>query len=102
MYGADGVDYTAAAEATLDDFARLGFDRIPVCMAKTQSSLSHDPALKGRPQGYRLPIRETRLFAGAGFVTAYCGDMRTMPGLPAHPNGEGVDIDASGKIVGLF
>jgi formate--tetrahydrofolate ligase len=102
VYGADGVDYTADAEATLDDFARLGFERIPVCMAKTQSSLSHDPALKGRPRGYRLPIREARLFAGAGFVTAYCGDMRTMPGLPAHPNGEGVDIDASGRIVGLF
>jgi formate--tetrahydrofolate ligase len=102
IYGADGVDYTTVAADELDEFARLGFDRIPVCMAKTQSSLSHDPALKGRPTGYRLPIREARLFAGAGFVTAYCGDMRTMPGLPAHPNGEGVDIDGSGRIVGLF
>ena len=74
----------------------------PVCMAKTQSSLSHDPALKGRPRGFMLPIRDARLFAGAGFVTAYCGDMRTMPGLPAHPNGEGVDLDADGRIVGLF
>ena len=71
-------------------------------MAKTQSSLSHDPALKGRPRGFRLPVRDARLFAGAGFVTAYCGDMRTMPGLPAHPNGEGVDLDAQGRIVGLF
>ena len=71
-------------------------------MAKTQSSLSHDPSLKGKPTGFRVPIREVRLFSGAGFVTAYCGDMRTMPGLPTHPNGEGVDIDASGTIVGLF
>jgi formate--tetrahydrofolate ligase len=102
VYGADGVDYAPGAASALDGVARLGFDHIPVCMAKTQSSLSHDPALKGRPRGYRLPIRDARLFAGAGFVTAYCGDMRTMPGLPVHPNGEGVDIDASGRIVGLF
>jgi formyltetrahydrofolate synthetase len=102
IYGADGVDYADAAERSLDAIDRLGYGRIPVCMAKTQSSLSHDPALKGRPRGYRLPIRDARLFAGAGFVTAYCGDMRTMPGLPAHPNGEGVDLDADGRIVGLF
>ena len=71
-------------------------------MAKTQASLSHDPALKGRPQGYRLPVRDARLFAGAGFVTVYCGDMMTMPGLPSRPAGEAVDIDAEGRIVGLF
>ena len=71
-------------------------------MAKTQSSLSHDPSLKGRPSGYRLPVRDARLFAGAGFVTAYCGDMRTMPGLPRRPAGEDVDIDSEGRIVGLF
>ena len=81
---------------------RLGYGALPICMAKTQSSLSHDPALKGRPTGFRVPIRDARLFAGAGFVTAYCGDMRTMPGLPSRPNGEGVDIDADGRIVGLF
>ena len=64
---------------------RLGYGDLPICMAKTQSSLSHDPALKGRPTGFRVPIRDARLFAGAGFVTAYCGDMRTMPGLPSIP-----------------
>ncbi len=79
-----------------------GYGTLPICMAKTQSSLSHDPALKGRPRGWRLPVRDARLFAGAGFVTAYCGNMMTMPGLPTHPAGEGVDIDASGRIVGLF
>ncbi len=102
IYGADGVDYAPEAERALDAIGRLGYDRVPVCMAKTQSSISHDPALKGRPRGFRLPIRDARLFAGAGFVTAYCGDMRTMPGLPTHPNGEGVDLDANGRIVGLF
>ncbi|CAN5550614.1 formate--tetrahydrofolate ligase [soil metagenome] len=102
VYGADGVDFSGEAEKALDAIERLGFGTVPVCMAKTQSSLSHDAALKGRPRGYRLPVRDARLFAGAGFVTAYCGDMRTMPGLPAHPNGEGVDIDATGRIVVLF
>ena len=66
-------------------------------MAKTQLSLSHDPALKGRPRGFRVPVRDARLFAGAGFVTAYCGDMMMMPGLPAHPSGEDVDINAAGR-----
>ncbi len=102
VYGADGVDFTEAAFASMEAIDRMGYGRVPVCMAKTQSSLSHDPALKGRPRGWRLPIRDARLFAGAGFVTAYCGDMRTMPGLPAHPNGEGVDLDRDGRIVGLF
>lgn len=102
IYGADGVDLMPAAEQALDRITAMGFASVPVCMAKTQSSLTHDPSLKGRPRGWRLPIRDARLFAGAGFVTAYCGDMRTMPGLPAHPNGEGVDIDARGRIVGLF
>jgi formate--tetrahydrofolate ligase len=102
IYGADGVDLSEAAERSIDAIERLGYRNVPVCMAKTQSSLSHDPALKGRPTGWRLPVRDARLFAGAGFVTAYCGDMRTMPGLPTRPNGEGVDIDAQGRIVGLF
>jgi formate--tetrahydrofolate ligase len=102
IYGADGADLTEQADAALSAIERLGYANVPVCMAKTQSSLSHDPALKGRPMGWRLPIRDARLFAGAGFVTAYCGDMRTMPGLPTQPNGEGVDIDAQGRIVGLF
>jgi formate--tetrahydrofolate ligase len=102
VYGADGVDFSSEAESAIAAIERLGYGDVPVCMAKTQSSLSHDPKLKGRPTGYRLPVRDARLFAGAGFVTAYCGDMRTMPGLPKRPAGEDVDIDADGRIVGLF
>ncbi len=102
VYGADGVDLSAEAVASLADFQRLGFGSLPICMAKTQLSLSHDPALKGRPTGFRVPIREVRLFAGAGFVTAYCGNMQVMPGLPSHPAGEDVDIGPNGEIVGLF
>jgi len=102
VYGADGADLSSEAENALAAIERLGYRDVPVCMAKTQSSLSHDPKLKGRPTGYRLPVRDARLFAGAGFVTAYCGDMRTMPGLPKRPAGEDVDIDAEGRIVGLF
>ncbi len=102
VYGADGVDLAPQAEVSLEAIARLGYGDVPICMAKTQSSLSHDPAFKGRPRGWRLPIRDARLFAGAGFVTAYCGNMMTMPGLPTHPAGEDVDIDADGRIVGLF
>ncbi len=86
----------------LDAVERLGHGDVPVCMAKTQSSLSHDPALKGRPAGWRLPIRDARLFAGSGFVTAYCGNMMMMLGLPTRRAGEDVDIDESGRIVGLF
>jgi formate--tetrahydrofolate ligase len=102
VYGADGVDFSDQAEEALDAITRLGFGDVPVCMAKTQASLSHDPELKGRPSGFRLPVRDARLFAGAGFVTVYCGNMMTMPGLPARPAGEDVDIDVDGKIVGLF
>jgi formate--tetrahydrofolate ligase len=102
IYGADGVDF---ADGVLEQLARIeaiGYRHLPICMAKTHLSLSTDPKLKGRPTGFRVPVREARLFAGAGFVTAYCGDMRTMPGLPSRPGGEGVDIDAEGNVVGLF
>jgi formyltetrahydrofolate synthetase len=75
---------------------------LPICMAKTQYSLSHDAALKNRPTGFTVPIREVRLSAGAGFVTPLCGEMRTMPGLPSRPGGEKIDIDTDGNIVGLF
>lgn len=102
IYGADGVDFSSEAEARLADFQRRGYGNLPVCMAKTALSLSHDPALKGRPRGFRVPIRDARLFAGAGFVTAYCGEMLMMPGLPSHPSGEQVDINAAGETVGLF
>jgi formyltetrahydrofolate synthetase len=102
IYGADGIDLSRETSKQLHEFERLGYGTLPVCMAKTQLSLSHDPDLKGRPRGFRVPIREARLFAGAGFVTAYCGDMRTMPGLPSRPAGEQVDLDERGEIVGLF
>jgi formate--tetrahydrofolate ligase len=102
IYGADGVDFSGEATKQLNEFERLGYGNLPVCMAKTALSLSHDPTLKGRPTGFRVPIRDARLFAGAGFVTAYCGDMLMMPGLPSRPSGELVDIDERGETVGLF
>jgi formate--tetrahydrofolate ligase len=102
IYGARGVDELPAATKALKLYEELGFGNLPVCMAKTHLSLSHDPSLKGRPTGFRVPIREVRLSAGAGFVTPLLGEMRTMPGLPSHPAGENIDIDADGNIVGLF
>jgi formate--tetrahydrofolate ligase len=102
VYGADGVDYLPVARKQLAQYEALGFGKLPICMAKTQYSLSHDASLKGRPSGFRVPIREVRLSAGAGFVTPLAGEMRTMPGLPSRPGGENIDIDANGEIVGLF
>jgi formate--tetrahydrofolate ligase len=102
VYGADGVDLSAAAARQLAQYETMGFGRLPICMAKSQYSLSHDAALKGRPTGWRLPIREVRLSAGAGFVTPLAGEMRTMPGLPSRPGGENIDLDPNGEIVGLF
>jgi formate--tetrahydrofolate ligase len=101
VYGADGVDFAPAAAQQLDRYERLGYTGLPVCMAKTHLSLSSDPALRGAPTGWRLPVREVRLAAGAGYIYAICGEMRTMPGLPAHPAAEHVDLDADGEIVGL-
>ena len=102
VYGAAGVEFLPAAAKTLRQFEDLGYGHLPICMAKTQYSLSHDPSLKGRPTGFTVPIREVRLSAGAGFITPLCGEMRTMPGLPSRPGGEKIDIDADGNIVGLF
>jgi formate--tetrahydrofolate ligase len=102
IYGAEALEIQPAAEKQIHRIESLGFARLPVCMAKTQYSLSHDPTLLGRPGGFRLPIREVRLSAGAGFVIAYAGDMRTMPGLPSRPGGENIDIDENGEVVGLF
>jgi formate--tetrahydrofolate ligase len=102
MYGAAGVSYGAEVEAQIEMATRLGYDRLPVCMAKTPFSLSHDPALKGRPRGFILPITELRILAGAGFVTAVCSGIQLMPGLPARPAGEHIDVDAqTGEIIGL-
>jgi formate--tetrahydrofolate ligase len=102
VYGADGVDLSPAAAKQLAQYESLGFGTLPICMAKSQYSLSHDASLKGRPTGWRLPIREVRLSAGAGFVTPLAGEMRTMPGLPSKPGGENIDLDPDGDIVGLF
>jgi len=102
IYGADGVEFLPAAAKSLRQFEDLGYGHLPICMAKTQYSLSHDAALKGRPTGFTVPIREVRLSAGAGFITPICGEMRTMPGLPSRPGGEKIDIDADGNVVGLF
>jgi formate--tetrahydrofolate ligase len=101
MYGAGGVVYEQAAEAAIARFARLGYDRLPICMAKTHLSLSHDPKLKGRPSGFMLPVRDVRASVGAGFLYPLCGQMRTMPGLPSQPGGERMDIGPDGRIVGL-
>ena len=102
VYGADGVAYDSAAVQQLRQCERDGFGGFPVCIAKTQLSLSSDPKLKGAPTGWTLPIREVRAAAGAGFVYLRSGEMRTMPGLPSAPVAERVDIDESGNIVGLF
>ena len=102
VYGGAGVEYLPAARKSLKQFEDLGYGQLPICMAKTQYSLSHDAALKNRPTGFTVPIREVRLAAGAGFVTALCGEMRTMPGLPSKPGGVNIDIDADGNVVGLF
>ena len=102
IYGGDGVDYSPAANKQLAQYEAMGYGHLPVCMAKTQYSLSHDAKLLGAPTGFRVPIREVRLSAGAGFVTPICGDMRTMPGLNSRPGGERIDIDADGNVVGLF
>jgi formyltetrahydrofolate synthetase len=100
VYGADGVDYSPEAEARIKLYSDLGYDNIPICMAKTHLSLSHDPALKGVPTGYNFPIRDIRLSAGAGFLYPLAGEMRTMPGLGSYPNFLNIDIK-DGKIVGL-
>jgi formate--tetrahydrofolate ligase len=102
IYGADGVDFTAAAQKQLKEIEELGFDKMPVCMAKTQYSLSDDAAKLGRPTGFRITVRELRVSAGAGFIVALTGNILTMPGLPKHPAAENMDIDKDGRIVGLF
>lgn len=102
IYGADGVDFSPVAERAMTVMSGMGFGRMPVCMAKTPLSLSHDPALTGCPTGWRLPVRDIRLAAGAGFLYPLCGDILTMPGLPSRPAGEKIDIDSDGNVVGLF
>jgi len=103
VYGADGVDYEPLAEQKIKLYTKLGYDKLPINMAKTHLSLSHDPTLKNRPRNFRLPIRDIRASVGAGFLYPLCGDMRTMPGLPKTPAATKVDLDLqTRKVVGLF
>ena len=102
IYGADGVDFTAPAKKQLAEIEALGLDKMPVCMAKTQYSLSDDATKLGRPEGFRITVKELRISAGAGFIVALTGNILTMPGLPKKPAAENMDIDVNGKITGLF
>jgi formate--tetrahydrofolate ligase len=102
VYGADGVRLMPAAAQKLARWQSLGYGRLPVCMAKTQNSLSDDTKKPGRPRGFTVTVRDAKLSAGAGFVVAYAGDILTMPGLPKVPGAESMDVDAAGNIVGLF
>jgi formate--tetrahydrofolate ligase len=101
VYGAEGVDFSPAASRRLKLFEANGLGNLPICIAKTHLSISSNPSLKGAPTGWRLPVREVRASAGAGFIYAICGDMRTMPGLSAHPAAEHIDLDEDGQVVGL-
>jgi len=101
VYGAGGVAYAEVAAAQIDRYERLGYGGLPICMAKTHLSLSHDPSRKGVPTGYTLPVREVRASIGAGFLYPLCGDMQTMPGLPARPAFMEIDLDERGEVIGL-
>src|SRR5262249_56506378 len=102
VYGADGIFLLPAARNRVEELNRLGFDKLPICMAKTHLSLSHDPALTNAPTGFTVTVRDLRAYTGAGWIVALCGDMQTMPGLGRTPAAINVDIDADGRTVGLF
>jgi formate--tetrahydrofolate ligase len=102
IYGAEGVDFTSSALKEINMIEELGYREVPVCMAKTQYSLSDDPTKLGRPENFRITVRNVRISAGAGFVVALTGDIMTMPGLPKRPAAEMIDVDESGRISGLF
>jgi len=102
VYGAGKVVYTPEAEAAIEKYTELGYGSYPICMAKTQYSLSHDPNVKGVPKDFEFPVREVRLSAGAGFIVPITGEISTMPGLPSKPAYIGMDIDTqTGRITGL-
>jgi formate--tetrahydrofolate ligase len=101
-YGAAGVEYLPKAKSDLRLIKKLGLDNLPVCMAKTQKSLSDNPDLIGRPTGFTMTVRQIEIAAGAGFVVPITGEMMRMPGLPAIPSAEHIDIDSEGNISGLF
>jgi formate--tetrahydrofolate ligase len=102
VYGADGVFLQPAARAKVKEFNKLGYDRMPICMAKTHLSLSHDPKLANAPVGFTVGVRDLRAYTGAGWIVALCGDMQTMPGYGRTPAALNVDIDERGETVGLF
>ena len=102
IYGADGVDFTPAAKKEIAKLEELGFGSYPVCMAKTQYSLSDDQKLIGRPSGFRITVKKVKVSAGAKFVVCLTGDIMTMPGLPKVPSAEKIDVDENGVISGLF
>ena len=102
IYRADGVNYTAKADKAIKEIESLGLDRVPVCVAKTQYSLSDDPTKLGRPEHFSISVSDVRASAGAGFVVVYTGDVMTMPGLPKVPAADNIDVDADGRITGLF
>jgi formyltetrahydrofolate synthetase len=101
IYGAKSVRYSKLAKGKIKIYSKRGWDKLPICMAKTHLSLSHDPNLKGRPRNFVLPIKDIRAYVGAGFLAPLCGQVQTMPGLPSHPRGENIDIDEKGDIIGL-
>ena len=102
IYGADGVDYTKEAKAAIDGFVKLVADKMPVCMAKTQYSLSDNPKLLGKPEGFRITVSSATLSNGAGFIVCQTGSIMTMPGLSKSPAAYRIDIDENGNTVGLF
>jgi formyltetrahydrofolate synthetase len=102
VYGADGVELLPAAKQKAAQFERAGLGHLPICMAKTHLSLSHDPALRNAPTGFTVPIRDLRPYTGAGWIVALCGDMMTMPGLGAKPAAFDIDVNERGETVGLF
>lgn len=102
VYRGDGAGFTPAAKKELQKLTELGFDKLPVCMAKTQYSFSDDPTKLGAPDGFTVTVRTLKVSAGAGFVVALTGDIMTMPGLPKVPAAERIDVDDNGRIVGLF
>ena len=102
IYRADGVNYTAKADKAIAEIEKLGLDRVPVCVAKTQYSLSDDPSKLGKPEHFSITVSDVRASSGAGFVVVYTGDVMTMPGLPKQPAAYGIDVDGSGRITGLF
>lgn len=102
IYGAETVNYHRPAEKAIEMLEKMGLDKLPICMAKTHLSISHEPSWKGAPSGFKFPVRDISVSAGAGFIYPLCGTMRTMPGLPHAPAGNDIDINKNGKVVGLF